>query len=63
METRITYWQAETFWLGYWEDFPDHFTQGKTLEELLEMLRSLRSDLESEPSLTQKTLMTGEKSV
>jgi predicted RNase H-like HicB family nuclease len=31
--------------LGYFEDYPDYWTQGKTLEELRTMLRSLYTDL------------------
>jgi predicted RNase H-like HicB family nuclease len=42
---RIVYWQNENHWLGYFEDFPDYWTQGDTLEDLREMLRSLYEDL------------------
>jgi predicted RNase H-like HicB family nuclease len=44
---RIVYWQNDDHWLGYFEDFPDYWTQGDTLEELREMLRSLYEDLNS----------------
>jgi predicted RNase H-like HicB family nuclease len=44
---RIVYWQNENHWLGYFEEFPDYWTQGDTLEELREMLRSLYEDLTS----------------
>jgi predicted RNase H-like HicB family nuclease len=44
---RIVYWQNENHWLGYFEEFPDYWTQGDTLEELREMLRSLHEDLNS----------------
>jgi predicted RNase H-like HicB family nuclease len=44
---RIVYWQNEDHWLGYFEEFPDYWTQGDTLEDLREMLRSLYEDLTS----------------
>jgi predicted RNase H-like HicB family nuclease len=44
---RIVYWQTENHWLGYFEEFPDYWTQGDTLEDLREMLRSLYEDLTS----------------
>jgi predicted RNase H-like HicB family nuclease len=44
---RIVYWQNENHWLGYFEEFPDYMTQGETLEDLREMLRSLYEDLTS----------------
>jgi hypothetical protein len=30
-------------WLGYWNDYPDHMTQGHDLPELQYMLRDLRT--------------------
>ena len=47
MTARIVYWQDFDHWLGYFEEFPDYWTQGETLEELREMLRSLYADLTS----------------
>jgi predicted RNase H-like HicB family nuclease len=44
---RIVYWQNENHWLGYFEEFPDYWTQGDTLEDLREMLRSMYEDLTS----------------
>jgi predicted RNase H-like HicB family nuclease len=44
---RIVYWQNENHWLGYFEEFPDYWTQGETLEDLREMLRSMYDDLTS----------------
>jgi predicted RNase H-like HicB family nuclease len=42
MELKYTYWQEEDGWfLGYLDDYPDHWTQGKSLEELEEMLTDL----------------------
>jgi predicted RNase H-like HicB family nuclease len=34
-------------WLGYFEEFPDYLTQGESLEQLQENLRSLYADLTS----------------
>jgi predicted RNase H-like HicB family nuclease len=45
MTAKIVYWKSQTHWLGYFEDFPDYWTQGESLEELREMLRSLYSEL------------------
>jgi predicted RNase H-like HicB family nuclease len=45
---RIVYWFDKTHWLGYFESYPDYWTQGDSLEELREMLRSLWLDLTSD---------------
>ncbi|HNQ77553.1 MAG TPA: type II toxin-antitoxin system HicB family antitoxin [Acidobacteriota bacterium] len=44
---KFVYWKEEKFWLGYFEEFPDYKTQGKTLAELKENLRDLYKDLTS----------------
>jgi predicted RNase H-like HicB family nuclease len=42
MELQYTYWQEKDGWfLGYLNDYPDHWTQGKTVKELEEMLADL----------------------
>ncbi len=42
MELQYTYWQEKDGrFLGYLNDYPDHWTQGKTLSELEEMLADL----------------------
>ena len=42
MELQYTYWQEKDGWfLGYLNDYPSHWTQGKTLKELEEMLIDL----------------------
>jgi predicted RNase H-like HicB family nuclease len=44
---KIVYWQEpDGMWLGHLESFPDYLTQGETLEELKENLKSLLADLE-----------------
>ena len=45
--TKIVYWQEDEWWLGYLEEFPDYWTQGKTLEDLEEHQRDLHADLTS----------------
>lgn len=46
MELSYTYWAAaEGGFIGYLNQYPDHWTQGETLEELEEMLKSLYADL------------------
>ena len=46
-DARVVYWQSGGFWLGYFEQFPDYWTQGESLEDLREHLRSLFEDLTS----------------
>ena len=48
METmRYIYWQHDNMWLGYLAEFPDYWTQGKTLDELQENLKDLYRELTS----------------
>jgi len=47
MSIPYTYWKSDDGWyVGYWNDYPTHSTQGKTLRELQYMLRSLRGDID-----------------
>ena len=42
MELHYTYWQENDGWfLGFLNDYPNHWTQGKTLKEVEEMLADL----------------------
>jgi predicted RNase H-like HicB family nuclease len=41
------YWQEEDAWLGYLEEFPDYWTQGESLDDLVEHLKELYLDLSS----------------
>jgi len=46
METmKYIYWQDNNMWVGYLEEYPDYWTQGKTMEELEENLRDLYKEL------------------
>ncbi|HUT10843.1 MAG TPA: hypothetical protein VMY42_10125 [Thermoguttaceae bacterium] len=42
---KIVYWQAEDFWIGYLQDYPDYMTQGDTLEDLKDHLKDLYEDI------------------
>jgi len=44
---KYKYWQDGDMWIGYLEDYPDYWTQGKTMEELKENLRDLYKELTS----------------
>jgi len=42
MKTRITYWkESDGSYLGYLNEYPDHWTQGEDLEDLKTHLRDL----------------------
>jgi predicted RNase H-like HicB family nuclease len=42
MNIEYAYWKSNDGWfLGYLNDWPDHWTQGKTIDELEEMLLDL----------------------
>jgi len=45
MRLNYIYRKSDDFYVGHLVDFPEYDTQGKTLEELEEMLRSLYADL------------------
>ena len=45
---KYTFWQDGEFFLGYLNEYPDYWTQGYSKEELLENLKDLLTDLESE---------------
>jgi len=42
MTTKFTYWkEPDGKYLGYLNDYPDHWTQGESLDDLKEHLRDL----------------------
>jgi predicted RNase H-like HicB family nuclease len=42
MKAAFTYWkETDGRYLGYLNDYPDHWTQGESLEDLKESLRDL----------------------
>lgn len=44
---KYVFWEDDRAWLGYLQDYPDYWTQGETLDDLKEHLRSLYQDLTS----------------
>lgn len=50
MKTRVTYWkESDGHYLGYLNDYPDHWTQGEDLEDLKAHLRDLFLTFGGEP--------------
>ena len=47
MQLNYVYRKYDDYFVGYLIDFPEYGTQGKTIDELEEMLKSLYSDLSS----------------
>lgn len=45
--TKYVHWQDGDAWLGYLEEYPDYWTQGETLDDLIEHLKDLYRDLSS----------------
>ena len=43
----IVVWEEDGAWLGYLQDYPDYWTQGKTLDDLKEHLKDLYQDITS----------------
>jgi predicted RNase H-like HicB family nuclease len=44
---KYVYWQEDVAWLGYLEEYPDYWTQGESLDDLLIHLKGLSLDLSS----------------
>lgn len=44
---KYTFWQDGEFFIGFLNDYPDYQTQGFSKKELLENLKSLLEDIES----------------
>jgi predicted RNase H-like HicB family nuclease len=54
MTTKFTYWlEDDGKFLGYLNDYPDHWTQGESLQDLKEHLRDLHEtfSLEAIPGI------------
>jgi predicted RNase H-like HicB family nuclease len=43
-----TFWKDEEWFLGFLNEYPDYWTQAESKEELIENLKDLLSDIESE---------------
>ena len=44
---KYVHWQEGEWWLGYLEEYPDYWTQGESLADLVEHLKDLYLDLSS----------------
>ncbi|NOX63029.1 MAG: type II toxin-antitoxin system HicB family antitoxin [Chloroflexi bacterium] len=42
---KYVYWKEDDMWLGYLEEYPDYWTQGRTMEELEENLKDILQEL------------------
>jgi predicted RNase H-like HicB family nuclease len=42
---KYVHWHENNSWLGYIEEYPDYWTQGDTLADLVEHLKDLYLDL------------------
>jgi hypothetical protein len=42
---KYVYWEEDGGWLGYLAEYPDYWTQGESLDDLLDHLRDLYADL------------------
>lgn len=45
---KYTFWEDEGVFMGFLNDYPDYETQGHSKDELLDNLKSLLEDIESE---------------
>ena len=43
----FVYWEEDGAWIGYFQEYPDYWTQGDTLDDLKEHLKDLYHDLTS----------------
>ncbi len=44
---KIVIWKEDGAWLGYLQDYPDYWSQGRTLKDLKDHLRDLYLDITS----------------
>jgi predicted RNase H-like HicB family nuclease len=55
MEMPYTYWEGENGWLvGYLNEYPEQWTQGKSITELEEMLLDLYENFQEEEKKKSK---------
>lgn len=47
---KYVHWEEGGAWLGYLQDYPDYWTQGETLDDLIGHLNDLSLDLASAES-------------
>jgi predicted RNase H-like HicB family nuclease len=41
---KYIHWEEDGAWLGYLQDYPDYWTQGETLADLIDHLADLAHD-------------------
>lgn len=46
-KVNIVIWEEDGAWLGYFQEYPDYWTQGETLDDLRDHLKDLYQDLTS----------------
>lgn len=57
MEMQYTYWEGEDGWLiGYLNEYPEQWTQGKNIKELEEMLIDLYVNFQEETNQKKKQI-------
>ena len=44
-KVKFVRWKEEDAWLGYLQDYPDYWTQGKTLKDIKDHLKDIYKDL------------------
>jgi hypothetical protein len=42
---KFVYWEENGAWIGYFQEFPDYWTQGENLDDLKAHLKDLYDDL------------------
>lgn len=42
---KYIHWQEDDVWIGYLQDYPDYWTQGESVEDLIDHLTDLYQDL------------------
>lgn len=45
---KYTYWKDDHYYIGYLNDYPDYHTQALSKEELIDKLKDLLKDIESD---------------
>jgi predicted RNase H-like HicB family nuclease len=45
---KYIYWQDDGIWIGYLEEYPDYWTQGKSIDELVKNLEDLYIEYNNE---------------
>jgi predicted RNase H-like HicB family nuclease len=57
---KIVVWDQDGIWMGYFQEYPDYWTQGENLDDLKEHLKDLHADLPGSLSETASPDWHGE---